>query len=66
MINLVEGITSTEKLKLVELGKKALEYTNQFRKEKSRSELKWHQALFDIGFIHSKDMATGKYSIRLS
>eukprot|EP00483_Globobulimina_turgida_P001941 UN01943 len=43
-----------------EIGKKALELTNEFRKANGLSALKWHQSLCDIGKIHSKDMSDGK------
>lgn len=54
------GITTPEKKKLVEMGKKALELTNKFRKQQKRSELQWHQVLFDIGYPHSQNMALKK------
>ena len=42
------------------IGKEALELTNVFRKEQGLPPLKWHQALCDIGKVHSKDMGEGK------
>lgn len=42
---------------MVRIGKQALQLTNAFRARNNLSELKWHQALFDIGAVHSKNMA---------
>jgi len=41
----------------VAIGKKALELTNNFRKQNGLRPLKWHQSLCEIGAKHSKDMA---------
>eukprot|EP01112_Ceratiomyxa_fruticulosa_P011592 TRINITY_DN3156_c0_g3_i2.p1 TRINITY_DN3156_c0_g3~~TRINITY_DN3156_c0_g3_i2.p1 ORF type:complete len:395 (-),score=77.37 TRINITY_DN3156_c0_g3_i2:140-1324(-) len=43
----------------VRIGKEALEYTNDFRKEQKLPPLKWHAGLYPIACKHSKDMAEG-------
>ena len=48
------------KMELDKVGKQALEFTNQFRKKHGKPPLQWHQALCDIGRVHSKDMGDGK------
>jgi len=42
------------------IGKEALKYTNEFRAQNGLPPLKWHQALCDIGKIHSKNMGDKK------
>jgi len=39
------------------IGIEALEFTNQFRKNNNLPSLTWHQALCEIGAVHSKNMA---------
>eukprot|EP01083_Nonionella_stella_P188024 692204_1 len=42
------------------IGKEALKWTNEFRKQHGLSELKWHQDLCNIGRVHSQNMSEGK------
>ena len=42
------------------MGIRALELTNNFRKEHNLPALSWNQALHDIGAVHSQDMGVGK------
>lgn len=42
------------------IGKKALELTNEFRKQNGLPPCTWHQALCEIGKVHSKNMSDGK------
>uniref|UniRef100_A0A7S4DV39 SCP domain-containing protein n=1 Tax=Lotharella globosa TaxID=91324 RepID=A0A7S4DV39_9EUKA len=48
------------KHELDKIGKEALKYTNEFRAKHGKPPLEWHQALCDIGRVHSKDMGDGK------
>ncbi len=45
---------------LIQLGKEALQYTNEFRAEHKLPPLQWHQALCEIGYEHSRNMGEGK------
>jgi uncharacterized protein YkwD len=42
------------------IGRDALDFTNDFRKENKLPPLKWHQEIANIGKVHSKDMGEGK------
>ncbi|EFA78050.1 hypothetical protein PPL_08696 [Heterostelium album PN500] len=42
------------------IGRKALELSNQFRQKNNKPPLRWHQDLYKIGVVHSKNMADGK------
>jgi uncharacterized protein YkwD len=42
------------------IGLEALRLSNEFRAKHSKPPLKWHQALADIGLVHSKNMGDGK------
>mmetsp|Transcript_30658 Transcript_30658/g.51885 ORF Transcript_30658/g.51885 Transcript_30658/m.51885 type:complete len:602 (+) Transcript_30658:47-1852(+) len=48
------------KHELDKIGKEALKLTNEFRAKHGKPPLDWHQALCDIGRVHSKDMGDGK------
>mmetsp|Transcript_2073 Transcript_2073/g.4752 ORF Transcript_2073/g.4752 Transcript_2073/m.4752 type:complete len:557 (-) Transcript_2073:252-1922(-) len=48
------------KHELDKIGKEALKFTNEFRAKHGKPPLSWHQALCDIGRVHSKDMGDGK------
>jgi len=48
------------KHELDKIGKEALKFTNEFRTKHGKPPLEWHQALCDIGRVHSKDMGDGK------
>jgi uncharacterized protein YkwD len=45
----------------LQIGKQALEFTNEFRKKNGLPALTWHQSLCDIGVTHSK----GNFSAKL-
>ncbi|WP_420213941.1 CAP domain-containing protein, partial [Listeria monocytogenes] len=42
------------------LGRQCLEFTNEFRKQHGKPPLKWEPLMFDIAFIHSKNMGDQK------
>lgn len=42
------------------IGRESLRLTNEFRSKNKLPTLKWSQALYKIGRVHSKDMAEGK------
>eukprot|EP00484_Ammonia_sp_Unknown_P027153 CAMPEP_0197047308 /NCGR_PEP_ID=MMETSP1384-20130603/22829_1 /TAXON_ID=29189 /ORGANISM="Ammonia sp." /LENGTH=567 /DNA_ID=CAMNT_0042479213 /DNA_START=72 /DNA_END=1775 /DNA_ORIENTATION=- len=44
---------------LDEIGKEALRLSNEFRKSQGLPPCQWHQALCDIGKVHSKNMSDG-------
>ncbi len=52
--------TATTQTLTLELAKKALEYTNQFRIKKGLSPLIWDGSLATIALNHSKNMGTHK------
>lgn len=41
----------------VRMGKEMLRLTNLFRASEGKAALQWHQAIHDIGLVHSKNMA---------
>jgi uncharacterized protein YkwD len=41
------------------IGRDALQYTNEFRKENGLPPCEWHQGIADIGKVHSKNMGDG-------
>ena len=42
------------------MGLRCLELTNQFRASQGKHALKWNDTMFDIGLVHSEDMACGR------
>jgi uncharacterized protein YkwD len=44
----------------VEIGKQALQFTNEFRAQHGLPALQWHQSLCEIGYVHSMDMGEGR------
>lgn len=42
------------------LGRQCLEFTNEFRKQQGKPPLKWEPLMFDIAFVHSKNMGDNK------
>eukprot|EP00698_Gefionella_okellyi_P000287 TRINITY_DN10245_c0_g1_i1.p1 TRINITY_DN10245_c0_g1~~TRINITY_DN10245_c0_g1_i1.p1 ORF type:complete len:413 (-),score=67.68 TRINITY_DN10245_c0_g1_i1:45-1283(-) len=42
------------------IGREALAFTNEFRAQHKLPPLEWHQALADIGAVHSRNMGDGK------
>ena len=62
--NRIVTMDDIEKKTIVEniaiFAKKALFFTNEFRKKQGKASVEWNQNLCDIGMKHSKDMADQK------
>jgi uncharacterized protein YkwD len=58
--NFSSNATPAGGTELEQIGRKALQLTNEFRAKHNKPPLAWHSALHDIGYVHSCDMGVGK------
>lgn len=51
------GLTAND---LLHVGRECLQFTNEFRAQNGLPPLQWHQSIWEVSMVHSRDMAEGR------